>query len=72
MVIAPCNSVHCFFMKFPIDVIFMDKNKRIIHIISNMKPGRISPIVREAKYVVEANANTLSRQVSLGDEITLL
>jgi uncharacterized protein len=37
-----------------------------------MKPGSISPIVRKAKYVVEANANTLSRQVSLGDEITLL
>ena len=69
LMINPCNSVHCFFMKFPIDVVFVDKDHLVVHIISNMKPGSISPIVKKAKYVVESNANTVSRKVEIGDRL---
>ena len=71
LMIHPCNSVHCFFMKFPIDVVFVDKDHQVVHIIANMKPGRISPIVKKAKYVVEANADTISRQVRIGDTLSM-
>lgn len=71
LMINPCNSVHCFFMKFPIDVVFVDKDHRVVHIISNMKPGSISPIVRKSKYVVESNANTVSKQVRIGDRLSM-
>jgi uncharacterized membrane protein (UPF0127 family) len=67
--IAPCNSVHCFFMRFPIDVIFLDKENQVIHIQKNMKPGSISPIIRKAKSVIEANADTLSNVLELGDKL---
>jgi hypothetical protein len=67
--IAPCNSVHCFFMRFPIDVIFLDKENQVIHIQKNMKPGSISPIIRKAKSVIEANASTLSNLLELGDKL---
>lgn len=69
LIIEPCNSVHCFFMRFPIDVIFVDSDDRVVHIISAMKPGRISPIVRKAKYVIESNAHTLSEKLWIGDVI---
>jgi uncharacterized membrane protein (UPF0127 family) len=69
LMITPCNSVHCFFMKFPIDVVFVDKDHRVVHIISNMKPGSISQIVKKAKYVVESNANTVSKKVKIGDRL---
>lgn len=71
LMIHPCNSVHCFFMKFPIDVVFVDKDHQVVHIISNMKPGSISPIVKKAKYVVESNANTVSKQVKIGDRLSM-
>ena len=67
--IAPCNSVHCFFMRFPIDVIFLDKQNQVIHIQKNMKPGSISPIIKKAKSVIEANADTLSTVLELGDKL---
>lgn len=69
LIIEPCNSVHCFFMRFPIDVIFVDSDDRVVHIIPAMKPGRISPIVRKAKYVIESNAHTLSEKLWIGDTI---
>lgn len=71
MIIKPCNSVHCFFMKFPIDVIFVDSDDRVVYIMPAMKPGKISPIVRKAKYVIESNAHTLSEKLRIGDELSV-
>ena len=72
LMIEPCNSVHCFFMKFPIDVIFLDKEDRVVHISRNMKPGSISPIVKRAKYVVEANTTKFSDSIQNGDRIIMV
>ncbi|SFE45791.1 DUF192 domain-containing protein [Trichococcus pasteurii] len=72
LMIKPCNSVHCFFMKFPIDVIFLDKEDRVVHIAGNMKPGTISPIVKRAKYVVEANAMKFTGDVMIGDKLEIV
>ena len=70
--ITPCNSIHCFFMRIPIDVIFLDKEKRVVHISKSMKPWSISPIIRKAKSVVEADANTLGNIVEIGDQLAFL
>lgn len=70
--ITPCNSVHCFFMRIPIDVIFLDKDNRVVHITKSMRPWSISPIVRKAKSVVEANAGTLSDVLKVGDQLILV
>ena len=40
MLICPCNSIHTFFMKMPIDVIFLNKDNEIQTIRRNMKPQR--------------------------------
>lgn len=72
LMIKPCNSVHCFFMNFPIDVVFVDKEDRVVHIIHEMQPGKLSPIVAKAKYVIESNPYTLSNHLSIGDQISIL
>ena len=71
LIIKPCNSVHCFFMKFPIDVAFVDKNNRVVKIIGNMKPGSISPIISGAHFVIEANAGELTSCLEAGDEVKI-
>ena len=38
--IAPCNSIHTFFMRFPIDVIFLDGAGRVVQVRSALKPWR--------------------------------
>lgn len=44
--IVPCEAVHCFFMKFAIDVIFLDKNHRVVKARPSLKPWRISGSLR--------------------------
>jgi len=70
--IDPCNSIHCFFMKMPIDVIFLSKDDEVVKIIHDMKPWRVSPIVKGAQYVIEANALEWVGKVDVGDKLEFI
>ncbi len=61
LMITPCNSIHTFFMRFPIDVLFIDEYLFVVHIIPSLKPYRLSPLVRTARSVVELPAGTIAR-----------
>ncbi|MGV8984639.1 DUF192 domain-containing protein [Clostridium sp.] len=54
ILLKPCNSIHTFFMKFNIDVLFLDEDMRVIKKIEKLRPGQIVTIVRGAKMVIEA------------------
>lgn len=70
--IYKCNSIHMFFMRFPIDVIFLDKNKAIVHLIENFKPWRLTLPVKFAMDTLELPAGTIKKyNISLGDTINL-
>jgi uncharacterized membrane protein (UPF0127 family) len=40
--IVPCESVHSFFMKFAIDLIYLDRNKKVRKVRHRMAPWRLS------------------------------
>lgn len=65
--IDPCNSIHCFFMRIPIDIIFVSKEHAVVEIIHDMKPWKVSPIIKGARYVIEANGLELLGKVEIGD-----
>lgn len=72
LVIKPCNSIHTFFMKFPIDVLFVNKNNKIISIYENVKPNRILPVHFNSKLVVElASGQIRVNNICLGDIIRI-
>jgi len=73
MVIKPCNSIHTFFMRFPIDVLFLGKDKKVIKAITNMPPFRVSPIYIKSLLVVELPAGVIeSTATSVGDQLSIL
>lgn len=41
IIFSKTPSIHTFFMRFPIDIVFADKDMRIIKICENIKPWRI-------------------------------
>jgi hypothetical protein len=57
--LEPCNSIHMFFMRFAIDVLFLDRQGKVKRVMHSLKPWRISPIVFGARSVVELPAGTL-------------
>lgn len=42
IVISPCSSVHMFFMRFPLDVVYVDKERRVVKAVTDLKPWRVS------------------------------
>ena len=70
LIIRPCNAVHTFFMRFPIDVIFIDKDYKVIKIISCLKPFSFGGVCWKAILVIEFPSGTLnSSNVGLGDSL---
>jgi uncharacterized membrane protein (UPF0127 family) len=55
--IVPCEAVHSFFMKFPIDVIYLDRQRRVRKVTRNLVPWRISGCLT-AHSVLELPAGT--------------
>lgn len=58
--IKRCNSIHTAFMKFPIDVLFVDKNLKVVSVYENLKPWRITRLHFSASSVIELPAGTVS------------
>lgn len=71
--IYPCKSVHTFFMQFPIDIVFIDRDNKIIHITENLRHYRISKYVKNAEYVIEiGGSKSKKKDIEVGDEIDII
>jgi hypothetical protein len=68
MMIVPCNSIHTYRMKFPIDVLFVDKDNVVLKVLRDFKPGRMGPFVLKSRYVMEAEAGSF-RGIEKGDKL---
>lgn len=69
LIINNCNSVHTMFMRFPIDIIFLDKDNRAFKVIKGLKPYRITGIFPASCYVVELPAGTLQESCTAPSDI---
>ncbi|MDQ3927991.1 MAG: DUF192 domain-containing protein [Chloroflexota bacterium] len=70
LVIEPCNSIHMFFMRYPLDVVFVDKAGRVVFMYEGIKPWRVGRIVMSAKLAVELPEGAIaSSNTQVGDEI---
>lgn len=70
--IVPCRGVHTFAMNFPIDVLYLDGRKRVVHIEENLRPWRVAKVSLQAASVLELPGDTLrSNQTAVGDEIDI-
>ncbi|MEW5960569.1 MAG: DUF192 domain-containing protein [Chloroflexota bacterium] len=64
------KSIHTFFMAFPIDVVYVDKNHQVIRTETNMVPFRIGPFVARSAYVLEMPVGTIAATATqTGDQL---
>jgi uncharacterized protein len=56
--IQPCHGVHTMFMRYPIDVIYLDREYRVVKVEENVRPWRVTPVVVESATVLELPAHT--------------
>ena len=72
LVIRPCNSVHMLFMKFAIDVVFVDGQNQVVGLCVNLRPFQLSPIFWKSACAIELPAGTIDwTKTGLGDTINV-
>lgn len=72
LLLIPCKQVHTFFMKFSIDVLFLDGRGRVLRIIQGLGPSQISLLVRDSFQVLELAEGTVQNlNIKVGDIIQI-
>ncbi len=67
--IVPCEGIHTFGMKFPIDVLFLNRKKKVVKVKSNMARSRLALSLR-AHSVLELPAGIAAATGTVrGDEL---
>lgn len=62
LIIKPCCSIHTFFMKFNIDVLFINKKNKVIALYEKVNPWNVLPIHITSYYVIELPSGTISKK----------
>lgn len=71
LLIDPCSSIHMFFMRFPLDVVFLDHDGRVTKVVKEIKPWRMA-LGGGGKKALEITAGAASTaNVEAGDELTV-
>ena len=69
LVIEPAAQVHTLGMRFPIDVVFCDRDGRVLRIYRGLAPWRITGWVRGARYAVELAAGGAPDELAVGESL---
>ena len=70
--IVPCHGVHTIGMLFALDLIFLDRNKVVVHLEEHVRPFRISKVSLKAHSVLELPPHTIFRTATrVGDQLEI-
>jgi len=53
LALKPCNCIHTFFCRVPLDIYYIDNEGTVIRSVYNMRPWRFGPVERGASMVLE-------------------
>ena len=72
LLIRGTNSIHTCFMRYEIDVVFLNKDYRVIKVVRNMKPWRFTWICFFASQVLELPGGSLTEMISKNDQLEVI
>ena len=68
--LVPCRAVHTFFMRYALDLVFLDAEWRVVSVEWDVRPWRMAQGGRRARAVVEVSSGWLAREaLTAGDKI---
>ena len=71
--IRPCKGIHTFGMKFPIDVVFLDRERRVVAAVGSLCPHRLSRLYFTADSVLELPTGSIEKSATVtGDCIDFI
>lgn len=70
--VVPSSGIHTLGVLFPLDLIYLDENHRVIHVIEYFRTFRIAPLRRQAASVLELPVHTIYySQTQVGDQLVV-
>jgi uncharacterized membrane protein (UPF0127 family) len=70
--LEPCASIHMFFMRFAIDVVFVDRQGAVVKPCGHVRPWQLASGGRRARAALELPAGTIERSdTRVGDRLDL-
>lgn len=69
LLLDPCNSIHTFFMRYSLDIVFIGKGNKAVKIIRDLKPWRMTWIYFRAYKTLEVPAGKLPLDLKEGDTL---
>jgi uncharacterized protein len=70
--IVPCHGVHTHGMRFPIDVVYLDRTLNVIHVHPDLRPWRFAAVRTQARSVLELPCHTVEEtRTVVGDRIEI-
>lgn len=71
--LTPCAGVHTFGMKYPIDVVFLDAQGKVVKLFQNFPPNRMTKVIPSAKCALELPPGTITAQaIQTGDYLKVI
>ena len=71
LLLEKARQVHTFGMRYAIDVIFCDAEWKVVHVVRDMRPARVTRWVRAARVAIELPSHARRVEVSRGDLLRL-
>ena len=66
-----CRSVHTFFMRFPIDLVYLDRENQVVKVVHAIKPWRLSCCLRARSVLEMAAGRAQAAGLQAGDRLSL-
>lgn len=68
----PCQGIHTICLLFPIDLLYLDADNRVVHLVENLGTFRFSPIRSNSASVLQLRTRTIfSSNTQVGDELLI-
>lgn len=72
LMLLSCNSIHTCFMRFPIDVVFLNMDHEVIALRQGLKPWRMVNFIKKAYITVEMPEGTIEhKNIEIGDTLIM-
>jgi len=69
---VPSRGIHTFGLMFPVDLIYLDQNLRVVHLVENLGPLRIAPVRMNSASILELPARSIYQSgTQLGDQLMI-
>lgn len=69
LLLSPCKAVHMYGMRYPLDVVFLDRSGRVVAAYHSLAPGKRTRFHRTAYHTLELPAGTLKATATCEGDI---